>query len=106
MHKRLNLLPDMANDDLRFRTVAAEFAAAAIHEAMHSKVDEGEHRAGRPGFNLHRQGGGGIALLLATKQGKGIDHDNNLIVTGENRRLLRAHFATPVRQFIRTDFFF
>jgi hypothetical protein len=81
--------------------VATLLGVAALHEAMHNKVDPVFMRAGTPG-DIHDHGGGGIALGDLTKSVKMVDRKLVADLTQINRNLIAAHFTDRVKQTQRT----
>ncbi|MEM7694294.1 MAG: hypothetical protein AAF318_07570 [Pseudomonadota bacterium] len=80
--------------------VGTLIGALAIHEAMHMKCEAGEIAAGNDTWELHANGGGGVAApdagIRKTKEGKVIAPLN-----GKNKSLIGRHFGTPVKQIVR-----
>ena len=99
----LNLFsPTLAKID----RAAALLGAAALHEAMHNKIDQ----AKPAGFDLHRSGGFGVASkdinnAVTTKNLMSGNPEFSINITAENRRLLRQYLGSKAPpQANRQDF--
>ena len=88
---------------------AAAFGAAALHEAMHNKIDQAMVHAGRTNFDLHTDGGGGVASALLPDCFEAVDPfakdvKFRILATERNKLLLRRHLGFRVPQQTRKDF--
>lgn len=90
---------------------AAAFGAAALHEAMHNKIEPAMWHAGHSNFDLHRRsdGGGGVASksLKDCFKAEGLldkkDPTFRIDANQRNKALLRNHLDFRIPQQFRKD---
>jgi len=75
-------------------SVAYALAAVALHEAMHNKIEAARDLD----WDLHRQGGGDLAMPLSR-----LAVERRVPANLENRRLLELYFGSRRRQYLHHD---